>query len=282
MGNQQCDYYKASQELTDSTFNKIRQVVYDKSGISLGNNKQALVRARVAKRMRNLDITTYDNYIEYVMGETTGIELEHMLDAISTNTTHFYREDSHFELMRTIIKDWIKNDGMKRLRIWCAASSTGEEPYTLAIETLEAIGNDQVNTKILATDIAPSVLKTAMTGSYSEEKVATIPDHLKNHYFDRTKWNDEYMYKVKQILKDLLLFRQMNLSVTPYALKNQVDMIFCRNVMIYFDRSLRSRLVEEFKRLIRPGGYLFVGHAESITAFSKGFKCIKPSIYIRV
>ena len=281
MGNQQCNYYKSNLELTDSTFNKIRQLVYNKSGISLGNNKQALVRARVAKRMRNLSIATYDEYIGYVLGETTGVELEYMLDAISTNTTHFYREDSHFELMRTIIKDWIKKD-MHRLRIWCAASSTGEEPYTLAIEALEAIGHDQVNTKILATDIAPSVLKTAMVGQYSEERVSSIPNHLRSHYFDRMKRNDEYIYYVKPVLKDLLLFRQMNLSVTPYAIKNQVDMIFCRNVMIYFDRSLRAKLVEEFKRLIRLGGYLFVGHAESITAFSKGFKCIKPSVYIRV
>lgn len=281
MVNQQCECYKSGQELTDSTFNKIRQVVYSKSGISLGDNKQALVRARVAKRMRSLNMTTYDEYIDYVMGETSGVELEYMLDAISTNTTHFYREDSHFEMMRAIIKDWTTN-GLRKLRIWCAASSTGEEPYTLAIEALEAIGHDLVNIKILATDIAPSVLRTAMAGEYSEERVASIPDHLRSHYFDKTKIDDEYIYKAKSILKNLLLFRQMNLSVTPYAIRNQVDMIYCRNVMIYFDRSLRTRLVEEFKRLIRPGGYLFVGHAESITAFSKGFKCIKPSVYIRV
>ncbi len=281
MGNQQCEYYESNQELTDSTFNKIRQVVYDRSGISLGENKQALVRARVAKRMRSLNIATYDSYINYVLSETTGVELEYMLDAISTNTTHFYREDSHFELMRTIIKDWVK-DGLRKMRIWCAASSTGEEPYTLGIETLESIGNSQINAKILATDIAPSVLKTAMVGEYSEERVATIPDHLRSHYFERVKINGDYIYRVKPMLKKMLIFRQMNLSVTPYILKNQIDMIFCRNVMIYFDRTLRARLVAEFKRLIRPGGYLFVGHAESITAFSDGFKCIKPSVYKRI
>ncbi|GAG07503.1 unnamed protein product, partial [marine sediment metagenome] len=159
---------------------------------------------------------------------------------------------------------------------------TGEEPYTLAIETLESIGQERVNAKILATDIAPSVLKTAMAGVYSEESVDSIPKHLRSHYFNRMKINGEYVYTVKPILKNLLLFRQMNLSVTPYALKNPVDMIFCRNVMIYFDRPLRARLVDEYRRLIRSGGYLFVGHAESITAFSKGFKCIKPSVYLRV
>lgn len=281
MGNQLRAYYNTDQNLNYSTFNKIRQVVYDQSGISLGDNKQALVRARVSKRMRHLNIATYDDYIEYVLDETTGVELEYMLDAISTNTTHFYREDSHFELMRRILKDWMK-DGLRRLRIWCAASSTGEEPYTLAIEALESIGQNKVDTKILATDIAPSVLKIAIAGVYSAEKVATIPDHLKNQFFDKIKSNDELLFKAKPILKKMLLFRQMNLSVTPYPIKNQIDMIFCRNVMIYFDQDLRAKLVEEFKRLIRPGGYLFVGHAESITAFSKGFKCIKPSVYLRV
>lgn len=281
MGNQQCEYWETNHVLTDSTFNEIRQIVYDRSGISLGNNKQALVRARIAKRMRKLNIATYDEYMDYVMGETTGVELEHMLDAISTNTTHFYREEAHFDLMRHILKDWIK-DGLRRLRIWCAASSTGEEPYTLAIETLESIGQEQVSAKILATDIAPSVLKTAMGGVYSEERVSSIPKHLRNHYFSRMKINGEYVYKVMPVLRNLLLFRQMNLSVTPYPLKKPVDLIFCRNVMIYFDRTLRARLVDEFRRLIRPGGYLFVGHAESITAYSKGFKCIKPSIYLKV
>ncbi|MCP4703644.1 MAG: protein-glutamate O-methyltransferase CheR [candidate division Zixibacteria bacterium] len=282
MGFQQCQSFEASQELTDSTYNKIRQVVYDKSGIALSENKQALVRARVAKRMRKLNIVTYDEYINYVLGETTGVELEYMLDAISTNTTHFYREDSHFGMMRTIIRDWIKDEGMSKFRIWCAASSTGEEPYTLAIETLESIGQNSVNAKILATDIAPSVLKTAMAGTYTEEKVVSIPENLRNHYFQKTKSGDEFIYTAKPALKNLLLFRQMNLSVMPYPIKTHVDMIFCRNVMIYFDRSLRARLVNEFRKILKPGGYLFVGHAESITAYSQGFKCIKPSVYKRV
>ncbi|HHI02253.1 MAG: chemotaxis protein CheR [Candidatus Zixiibacteriota bacterium] len=281
MINQQSEYLEMNQDLTDSAFNKIRQIVYERSGISLGDNKQALVRARIAKRMRKLDITAYDDYINYVLNDTVGVELEYMLDAISTNTTHFYREESHFDLMRNILRHWI-NDGLRRLRIWCAASSTGEEPYTLAIEILESVQHKQIDAKILATDIAPSVLKTAMAGVYSEERVASIPGHLRSHYFDRVKMNGKCEYKAKPVLKNLLLFRQMNLSVTPYPLKNPVDMIFCRNVMIYFDRSLRTELVNEFRRIIRPGGYLFVGHAESITAYSKGFKCVRPSVYIRV
>lgn len=280
MRKQHQDLCASGDDLNDSTFNKIREVVYEKSGISLGENKQALVRARIAKRMRDLEMVTYDDYLDYVLNETTGDELEQMLDAISTNTTNFYREPSHFDMMRPVIKDWIKG-GLRKLRIWCAAASTGEEPYTLAIEALEAIGYDRINARILATDIAPSVLRTAMRGEYSEDKVEPVPKTLRSQYFDRKKDGNGYMYSVKPFLKDMILFRQMNLSVTPYPLRNPVDMIFCRNVMIYFDRAIRAKLVDEFRRLIRPGGYLFVGHAESITAYSKGFRCLKPSVYLR-
>ena len=183
--------------------------------------------------------------------------------------------------MRRIIRGWIRN-GNRKLRIWCTASSTGEEPYTLAIETLEAIGHRGINAKILATDIAGSVLKVAMSGIYSEEKVKTIPENLRSQYFNRRQYNDTFYYQAKPVLRNLLIFRQLNLVAVPYPLKNPLDIIFCRNVMIYFDRPMRIKLINEFQRLIRPGGYLFVGHSESITAFSDSFKCIQPSVYVRI
>jgi len=266
--------------MQDVTFQKIREVVYNRSGISLGENKQALVRARIAKRIRVLNLGSYEEYLEYMLDDSSGVELENMLDVISTNTTNFYREDAHFDIMRQILKQWIEG-GLRKLRVWCAAASTGEEPYTLAIELLETIGDKRVDARILATDIAPSVLKTALRGEYTEDKVEPVPKRLRHLYFERKRNGNGYIYTAGQVLKDLILFRQLNLSVTPFPLKNQVDIIFCRNVMIYFDRQVRARLVDEFKRLIRPGGYLFVGHAESITAYSKGFKCLKPSVYIR-
>lgn len=269
------------QVLKPTTFNLIRQLVYEKSGISLGENKQALVRSRISKRMRRLNISDFDTYINYVLNDGTGLEMSQMLDAISTNTTHFYREASHFEFMRRVIRGWIKN-GNRKLRIWCTASSTGEEPYTLAIETLEAIGHRGINAKILATDIAASVLRVAMRGIYSEEKVKTIPENLRSQYFNHRQHNNINYYSVKPALKNILIFRQLNLSAVPYPLKNPLDMIFCRNVMIYFDQHVRTKLVYEFQRLIRRGGYLFVGHSESITAFSDSFKCIHPSVYVRI
>jgi len=266
--------------MKEATFHAIREFVYERSGITLGDNKQALVRARIAKRMRRLNIPTYEDYMDFVRTDASGVEIEEMLDAISTNTTHFYREAAHFDLMHEILREWVSHK-MRKLRIWSAACSTGEEPYTLAIELIEGIGNYPLDIKILATDIAPSVLKTAMKGEYNEEKLEPVPRSIKSKYFTKIKTPGEPLYRIRQEVKDLIIFRQFNLSVIPYPLKNPLDIIFCRNVMIYFDRSVRARLVSEFQRLLRPGGYLFVGHAESITGLSKGFKCLKPSVYLR-
>ncbi len=266
--------------MKEATFQAIREFVYERSGITLGENKQALVRARIAKRMRRLNIPTYEEYMELVRSDSSGVEIEQMLDAISTNTTHFYREAAHFDLIHQILRGWISRK-MRKLRIWSAACSTGEEPYTLAMELLEGIGNYPLDIKILATDLAPSVLKIAMKGEYTEEKIDPVPKLIKNKYFIKTDTRDGLIYTVRPEVKDLIVFRQFNLSVIPYPLKNPLDIIVCRNVMIYFDRNIRARLVNEFHRLLKPGGYLFVGHAESITGLSRGFKCLKPSVYLR-
>ncbi len=266
--------------MKDVTFDRIRDIVYEKSGITLGDNKQALVRSRIAKRMRSLRIPDYDDYVDYVLRDTSGDEIQHMLDAISTNVTSFYREPTHFDFMRNIIKEWL-NRGHRSLRFWSAASSTGEEPYTMAIETLETIGNRKIDVKILATDISSKVLQISMVGDYIEDRVRPVPDDLRAKYFIQRRENGETIYSVNKRLRNLVIFRQFNLSSPPFPIRNPIDIIFCRNVMIYFDRSVRMGMVKEFQRALRPGGYLIVGHAESITGLSNGFKCIKPSIYLR-
>lgn len=268
-------------EMKEDTFNRIRDIVYEKSGITLSDNKRALVRARIAKRVRQLQIDDYDDYLEYVIRDASGIEIQHMLDAISTNVTSFYREAVHFDFMREVINDWA-NKGLRSLRLWSAASSTGEEPYTMAIETLEALGNRKIDVKILATDISSKVLQISMVGDYAEDKVMPVPEDLLDKYFTRRNEKGETIYTVNKRLRDLVIFRQFNLSSPPFPIRNPIDMILCRNVMIYFDRTVRLGMVTEFHRALRPGGYLIVGHAESITGLSKGFKCIKPSIYIRL
>ena len=259
-------------------FNNFRELVYERSGISLGDNKISLVRARIAKRMRQLNMSDFGDYFNFVSDPKNPGEVQELVDAVSTNVTNFYREADHFEFMRKVIQDWI-HSGKRHLRFWSAACSTGEEPYTMAIEILEAIGSNSVNAKILATDINSTVLEKCFLGEYDQEHIEPVPKMILGKYFNQRKVDGKCIYFAGKKLKDLVLCRQINLSAPPFPLKTKLDIIFCRNVMIYFDRYVRTNLVNEFHRLLNPGGYLFVGHAESITGISKGFECLQPSVY---
>jgi len=269
-----------SPELKSRTFNKLREIVYERSGISLNDSKESLVKARVAKRMRAINLDSYDDYLKLVLNDKTGFEIQLLLDAISTNTTSFYREADHFEMLRAIVKDWYDR-GQRLFRIWSTASSTGEEPYTLAIELSEILGSTNSEIKILATDINTQVLKIAQKGIYTEERVTPISKYLRTRYFTRRMHKSERVYEIRDDLKNLIIYRQVNLSRPPFGIKPDVDIIMCRNVMIYFDNYLRSKLAIEFERLLKKGGFLFTGHAESLTGITRGLKCMKPSVYVK-
>lgn len=262
-----------------STFDRFRKLIYDKSGISLGTNKEALVKSRISKRMRVLGIGTYRDYLSFVLDDQSGGEMELLLDAISTNVTSFYREPGHFVFMREVIKGWLSK-GAHSLRVWSAACSSGEEPYTIAMELLETLKGN-IDAKILATDIAPSVLGRCMKGEYSPESVAPIPKHVLTKYFSKKKVNGEIVFVAGDRIRNLVLFRQTNLSKFPYPLRGPLDIVFCRNVMIYFDRQTKAKIVGEAQRLLKPGGYLIIGNAESLAGIAPGFDSIKPAIYKR-
>ncbi len=262
------------------TFERFRELVYEKSGISLGDQKEALVSARVGKRMRALRIEGYDTYFDYVTRDKSGQELVELIDAISTNVTSFYREAQHFELLRSVLAKW-RGANQRRFRIWCAASSTGEEPYTIAITVAEQLGDTGADVRILATDISTRVLAKCQQGIYDAQKVASVPAPLRERYFDRYQEDGQTMYRVKDRLKNLVLFRRLNLATPPFPMRGPLDVVFCRNVMIYFDNHVRSRLLAEVYRLLKPGGYLMVGHAESLTGLVSEFKTVQPSVYIK-
>ncbi len=263
-----------------TTFDRFCELIYDNSGITLASNKEALVKSRLLKRMRQIGIDTYDDYLSRVTSDKSGMEMEELLDAISTNVTNFYREPAHFELMRTVIKDWVQA-GASQLRVWSAACSTGEEPYTIAIEVLEALSGKSLDTKILATDIAPSVLRSCLRGEYSLDKMESVPKHFQTKYFTKTKAEGTQIYSISERVRNMVLFRQFNLNTAPYPLRGPLDLIFCRNVMIYFDRMVRARIVAEFSRLLKPGGYLFLGHSESLSGISEGYTSVQPSVYVK-
>jgi chemotaxis protein methyltransferase CheR len=261
------------------TFQKLRELVYDNCGINLNDSKVAMVSARIAKRMRVLNIKEHTEYLDYLINDKNTDEITKFLDVISTNVTSFFREEEHFDLLNNIIMDMVKS-GQKRIRIWCAAASTGQEPYTIAMVCDRASGKS-TDVKILATDISTKVLKEAKEGRYNLEVIKKVPSDLLLHYFTAEINNNNKFYRVKDVLKKLIVFKRLNLFQTPYPMRGPLDVVFCRNVMIYFDNSTKERLVSEIYRLLKPGGYIILGHAESLTLIKHNFKYIKPSIFMK-
>ena len=267
-------------ELSTETFDGLRTIVYDRCGIVLADNKRALVRARIHKRIETLGLDSYADYLAFVRSDASGQEVVHLVDALSTNVTSFYREPRHFAFLRTAIESWLA-EGRKKLRIWSAACSSGEEPYTIAIEVCDLVGRKNVDVKILATDISSRVLDRCRRGEFNSSNVKPVPPMLRQRFFTRTASRQHAAYTVTDELRRLVIIRQFNLAAFPYAVSGPLDFIFCRNVMIYFDHATRKRMVCEFRRILRPGGYLMIGHAETLLGTATGFVTLEPAIYRR-
>lgn len=261
-------------------FNELRSIVYDNCGISLSESKVALVTARVNKRMRKLNLAEAEDYLSFLKSDRTGAELIQFLDVISTNTTYFFRESEHFQFLAEELKNWSAK-GQRRFRLWSAASSSGEEPYSIAMVINETLKGPGYNVKLLATDISTDILAKAKAGSYDKERVAKIPRYLLTRYFQKVENEGRAEYVARAELKNLIAFRRLNLSSPPFPMKGPLDIVFCRNVMIYFDKIVRGRLVNDIHRLLKPGGFLIVGHSESLAGLDTPFKTVRPSIYVK-
>jgi chemotaxis protein methyltransferase CheR len=267
----------APRSMSRSTFIRFRSLIYRLSGIALGDGKEGLVRARVSKRMRALRIDDYDAYFDHLMADASGDEIIHLLDVISTNVTSFFREESHFQLLDRTARRW-DAEGRRRIRLWSAACSTGEEPYTMAMTLLEAFGARRVDLRILATDLSTRALDRAREAVYPAEKLAAVPRDLRARYFDG---RIPSIFRAGGELRRSVALARLNLAEVPFPMSGPFDAVFCRNVMIYFDAAVRRRLVSEIHRLLRPGGLLFVGHSESLTGIAGGFKNVEASVYAK-
>jgi len=274
-------------QLSDEEFQLIRTLVYDNFGINLGEHKRNLVIARLQKVLLAGGFSSFREYYEHVVRDPTAHSLLTLVDQISTNHTYFFRENEHFDFLVAEVLPFIKNNkkrdaktGKKKLRIWSAGCSSGEEPYTIAMLLKEAIGNEpDIEAAILATDISVSALETAKRGIYTREKVAHVPNYLRQRYFTPLK---DGTWQVKEDLKELVLFRRLNLMTPQFKFKGLFDVIFCRNVMIYFDKPTQRELIAKFHRCTEPGGYLLIGHSETIDRNSNLYKYIRPSIYQKI
>ena len=264
--------------ISTEEFQRFRTLIYDESGISLSEQKKSLLASRLSKRLRDLDLATFSEYYAKVTEDQTREEFTQMLDLISTNKTDFFREPKHFDFLRERVIPELER--IKRIRIWSSACSTGEEPYTIAMTLLENVQYPaQWDFKILASDLSTRVLAKAASGTYDEERVRDVPPDIVKRHFLRGRGESAGLLKVKPHLADMIRFRRLNLMDDEFPIKSPLDLIFCRNVMIYFDRPTQETLVNKFYRYLKPGGYLLIGHSESLQWVTHPFKSIAPTIY---
>ena len=264
--------------MDSATFQRLRSIVYENSGISLRETKQAMVSSRISKRMRALGIDTHQEYMQYLEHDASKDEITRFLDVISTNVTSFFRESQHFDFLKNVLQERL-TASVPKIRIWSAAASTGEEALSIAMVVCDVLGARRCDFKILATDISTRVLQTAQQGIYEQQQIDTVPDSYLRRYFIKIRSDEGLRYRACDEIRRHIIYRRLNLSRPPFPMRGQLDVVFCRNVMIYFDKPIRNRLVAEMYRLLLPGGYLFTGHAESLSGMQSNFVCLRPTIY---
>ena len=270
--------------LKDSEFQNFSHYVRHVSGINLHEGKKALLRARLGRIIRQRNFRSFKEYYDQVVNDKSGYELIILLDSISTNLTHFFREPQHFDFLeKTALPEVLKSKGSSRtISIWCAGCSSGEEAYSIAIAVREALynkGNRQF--RILATDLSTKALATASAGIYVAEKLRTVPYELKRRYFQKGENRWKGYFRVKKELRERIRFQRLNL-MEEFQFGRPFDVIFCRNVMIYFDNPARELLVEKLYQHLVLGGYLFIGHSENFAGIKCPLKYIQPSAYRKI
>ncbi|MBF0245404.1 MAG: protein-glutamate O-methyltransferase CheR [Planctomycetes bacterium] len=272
--------------LSDEDFRFFTGLIHRRFGINLTQDKRTLLVGRLTKMLREKGIPDFHAYRQLLEGPDGEAELDELVNRISTNFTFFFREPAHFDFFRTVALPEMKarHDcaGSRDLRVWCAAASSGEEPCSIAIAMREFFGTEygRWSGGLLATDISAQALGVARCGVYPEDRLENMPAALRNRYFTRAA--DGEGWQVSQAILGDITYRRLNLMNENLPFKSAFDVIFCRNVMIYFDQATRDALVDRLARLIVPGGYLFIGHSESIGRGHAMLDYIKPATYRRI
>ena len=266
---------------------RLCSLIHTEAGINLGSEKKTMLEIRIKRRLKALDLTSYHDYCEYLFGQR-GMqeEIGHLIDVVSTNKTDFFREPKHFDFfVQTTLPEWMTVHGAagRPFLVWSAGCSTGEEPYTLSIVLSEyARVHPGFRFRILASDISTIVLEKAVRGVYPEEAAKTIPTELKRKYFLRSRDSSRARIRIAPELRSLIEFRRLNFMDADYEITEPIDAIFCRNVIIYFDRATQERILSKLCRHLVPSGYLFVGHAETLHTMKLPLAPVAPSLYKRV
>ena len=270
--------------LSDADYSFVASLLYSRFGIQLGKQKRVLVAGRLTKRVRTLGLKSFPEYFDFLRADGSGNELSEFINRLTTNHSFFYREKDHYEFLRLnvfpTIKKKLEHDPRYQTRMWSAGCAAGEEVYTLAIVLRDFFGPaiDRADFGLLATDISLAALKLAQEGKYAAQKISELPPAMRSTNFHEVGPD---LFEVAPEIKRMVLFKRLNLMAETYPLKNSFDVIFCRNVMIYFDQASRSQLVHAFFQYVKPGGYLFIGHSESIARADCPFDYVQPAIYKR-
>jgi len=262
-------------EFTPHDFERVRKMLYDRVGISLSPIKQDMVYSRLARRLRATGITSFAQYLGRLeRGDDE--EMEAFTNALTTNLTAFFREEHHFPALAEHVRHYM---GKHPINLWCSASSTGEEPYSMAMAMVDLFGSYTPPVKILATDIDTNVLKKAEAGVYPTERVEKLSNDLVKRFFLKGTGKQEGYVRVRQELRDMIMFRQVNLLEESWPMRGPFEAIFCRNVMIYFDKPTQRKILQKFVPLLRTDGLLFAGHSESFYHTADIFKSRGKTIY---
>lgn len=273
-------------QLTQSEFDRLSKFIYQESGIKMPPAKRIMLQSRLQKRLRELNMLNFSDYIEYAFSkEGLNSEIIHMLDVVSTNKTDFFREPVHFDfLTNEALPQFVGESSFgKHMKIWSAGCSSGEEPYTIAIVLSEfAEKHPGFDFSIVGTDISTQILQKAVDAVYKEDKVEVIPMATKRKYFLRSKDRIHPTVKVIPELRRKVRFGRLNFMDATYDIPETFDVVFCRNVLIYFDRETQEKVIQKLCTKLKPNGFFFLGHSESILNMNVPLKQIKPTIFQRV
>lgn len=272
--------------ISNADFGRLRSLIYEECGINLSVEKKTMLELRIKRRLRTLNLTSFPEYCSYLFGkEGRREEMVHFLDVVTTNKTDFFREPDHFDYLvqRALPELLRRHGGDHQVTVWSAGCSSGEEPYTLAMVMSEFAGaHPGFRFRVLATDISTTVLSKAKLGVYSEDVVRPIPVDLRYRYFMRSKDRNSNLVRVVPELRELIEFRRLNFMDTQYPLREKVDIVFCRNVIIYFDRQTQEQTLRRITEHLVPGGFAFVGHSETLHGMDLPLIPIAPALYRRL
>jgi len=269
-----------SAELSAASFARFARFITSELGIKMPESKVTMVQSRLLRRVRELGLKSVDQYAEYFFDASGSEEREHLINAITTNKTDFFREPVHFDFLKDTVLPALTREGRPRVHAWSAGCSSGEEPYTLAMVLAEYGGRQTgFDFAILATDVSTRVLNIARTGIYQETQILPVLPELRRKYLLRGQNREERAYRVVPQLRGKISFHQLNFMDRDYPVKDMFDFVFFRNVLIYFDRPTQEAVIKKICRNLVPGGYLFAGHSESLSAMDVPLKVVRTSIY---